>query len=67
MEIIRLMMALAQTLNLQTIAEGVETSVQIHELQKMGCDLAQGFIFSPPLSAEEAEFLICTPHQFPLV
>ncbi|WP_353152885.1 EAL domain-containing protein [Herminiimonas fonticola] len=65
-EIIRLMMALAQTLNLQTVAEGVETKAHIHELQKMGCDLGQGFIFSPPLSAEEAETLICSSHQFSL-
>ncbi len=65
-EIIRLMMALAQTLDLQTVAEGVETATHIHELQKMGCDLGQGFIFSPPLSSEEAETLICSSHQFPL-
>ncbi|MNR76223.1 Cyclic di-GMP phosphodiesterase Gmr [compost metagenome] len=66
-EIIRLMMALAQTLKLQTTAEGVETFEQIHELKKMGCNLGQGFLFSAPLTAEEAETLICTAHRYPLV
>lgn len=63
-EIIRLVMALAQTLNLQTIAEGVETPGHIRELKKLGCNLGQGFLFSPPLSAEEAETLICSSHRF---
>ena len=67
MEIMRLMMALAHTLNLQTTAEGVETFEQIHELKKMGCNLGQGFLFSAPLTAQEAEALICNSHRFPLV
>ncbi len=66
MEIIRLMMALAQTLNLQTVAEGVETVAHIDELKKMGCDLGQGFVFSPPLSTDQAETLIRKAHTFPL-
>ncbi len=64
MEIIRLMIALAQTLNLQTVAEGLETLAHIDELAKMGCNLGQGFIFSPPLSTEEAENLIGSTHTF---
>lgn len=65
-EIIRLMMALAQTLNLQTIAEGVETAAHIQELKKMGCNLGQGFLFSAPLTASEAETLIFSSHRFPV-
>ena len=65
-EIIHLVMALAQTLNLETVAEGVETPGHIRELQKMGCDLGQGFLFSRPLSAGEAETLICSAHKYPL-
>lgn len=65
-EIIRLMIALAQTLKLQTVAEGLETLAHIDELAKMGCDLGQGYIFSPPLSTEEAETLIRHPHTFAL-
>jgi diguanylate cyclase (GGDEF)-like protein len=57
-EIIRLILALAHTLNLETIAEGVETPEQITELKKLGCFVGQGFIFSPPVAAHIAEDLI---------
>ncbi|GGC02331.1 hypothetical protein GCM10007205_09490 [Oxalicibacterium flavum] len=66
MEIIRLMMALAKTLHLETVAEGVETMAQIEELQKMGCTLGQGYLFSPPLLTAEAEALIRSTHVFSL-
>jgi len=65
-EIIHLMMALAKTLNLETVAEGVETLLQIQELQKIGCSLGQGYLFSRPLSTEEAEAMIRNSHVFPL-
>src|SRR3546814_10515648 len=64
MEIMRLIMVLAQTLKLRTVAEGVETQQHIAELKRMGCDMGQGFIFSAPLPAEEAEKLIRTSHRF---
>ena len=57
-EIIRLILALAHTLNLETVAEGVETPEQIVELKKLGCFVGQGFIFSRPVTSEEAEGLI---------
>lgn len=66
MEIIRLIMVLAQALKLQTIAEGVETPAHIAELKKMGCNLGQGYLFSPPLSATEAEELVRTSQRFPV-
>ncbi|HEV7856926.1 MAG TPA: EAL domain-containing protein [Herminiimonas sp.] len=64
MEIIRLIMVLAQALNLQTIAEGVETPAHIYELKKMGCQIGQGYLFSTPLSAVEAEELIRSGRRF---
>jgi diguanylate cyclase (GGDEF)-like protein/PAS domain S-box-containing protein len=63
-EIIRLILALAQTLHLETVAEGVETAAHIVELRRLGCQLAQGYAFSPPVSAEEAERLLRTSHRF---
>ncbi len=57
-EIVRLILALAHTLNLETIAEGVETPEQIAELKKLGCFVGQGFIFSRPVTSDEAEELI---------
>ncbi|HJQ28097.1 MAG TPA: PAS domain S-box protein [Rubrobacter sp.] len=53
-EIVSGTLALARALNLKTIAEGVETPAQLERLKEMGCDLAQGNLFSEPLGAEEA-------------
>ncbi len=49
----RTIIALGRTLGLRTIAEGIESEPQRHQLQAMGCPLGQGFLFSPALSAEE--------------
>ena len=46
--------ALAHSLGLQVVAEGVETEPQLQQLQKLQCDLAQGFHFSEPVT--DAEF-----------
>ncbi|HET6521645.1 MAG TPA: EAL domain-containing protein, partial [Geminicoccaceae bacterium] len=42
---------LGHALGLRVIAEGVETPRQLGYLWRQGCDHAQGFYFSPPLSA----------------
>ncbi len=63
-EIVRLILALAQTLNLDTVAEGVETREDMLQLKKMGCYLAQGFAFSPPIPAQAASELLRTSQHF---
>ena len=63
-EIVRLILALAHTLNLETIAEGVESQEHIVELVKLGCTLGQGYIFSPPVTSAEADELIRTATHF---
>jgi diguanylate cyclase (GGDEF)-like protein/PAS domain S-box-containing protein len=45
--------ALARTLGLKVIAEGVEEKAHLKILMEMGCDQAQGYYFSPPLPAKE--------------
>ncbi|MBV2091255.1 MAG: EAL domain-containing protein, partial [Candidatus Thiodiazotropha sp. (ex Ctena orbiculata)] len=39
-------------MGLEVIAEGVETEDQLKQLQNMKCDLAQGFLFNKPITAE---------------
>lgn len=52
--IVEAIMALAKTLELYVIAEGVETRQQFHELRRLGCDYAQGFLWAPALTADNA-------------
>jgi EAL domain-containing protein (putative c-di-GMP-specific phosphodiesterase class I) len=49
---------LAHELGLEAIAEGVETLDQLHALDSLGCDLAQGFYWSKPRPAEEIEHVL---------
>jgi diguanylate cyclase len=44
---------LAHTLQLQVVAEGVETEEQYTFLRHYACDLMQGYLFSRPLPAAE--------------
>ena len=44
---------LAHSLDLRLVAEGVETGVVFTELRRLGCDQAQGYFMSRPVSAVE--------------
>lgn len=46
--IIKLITGMAKSLNMKTVAEGVETQEQLESLQALGCDLAQGYLFGKP-------------------
>jgi EAL domain-containing protein (putative c-di-GMP-specific phosphodiesterase class I) len=54
-EIVRLIIALARTLALDIVAEGVETQEQVAALAQLGCKIGQGFLFSPPIGVPQVE------------
>jgi diguanylate cyclase (GGDEF)-like protein/PAS domain S-box-containing protein len=48
-------MVLAQRLNLDVVAEGVETDAQLQQLQQLHCNYAQGYLFSRPIDAHAVQ------------
>lgn len=66
-EIVRLILALARTLNFEAIAEGVESSLQIEALTELGCTVGQGFFFSMPVPAAEIEALLQSGRSFSII
>lgn len=61
----RTMLALADGLDMTSIAEGVETEEELYELVRLGCQFAQGYLFSRPVSAHQllAQFASMTVSQ----
>jgi diguanylate cyclase (GGDEF)-like protein/PAS domain S-box-containing protein len=57
-EIVRTIIALAKSLGLDVVAEGVETEGQMSQLRNLGCQFGQGYFFSRPLSAEAVTALL---------
>lgn len=54
---------MAKNLGYKTIAEGVETSVQLDFLKERGCDEYQGYAFSRPIPSDELEENFLTQHH----
>jgi diguanylate cyclase (GGDEF)-like protein/PAS domain S-box-containing protein len=50
--------SLGQRLHMTMIAEGIETRVQYHRLRRMGCELGQGYLFSPAVPTDEAGAMV---------
>jgi EAL domain-containing protein (putative c-di-GMP-specific phosphodiesterase class I) len=56
--IISAILAMAHSLGISIVAEGVETESQLVFLESIGCDLAQGYYFSRPVSRESVISLL---------
>jgi EAL domain-containing protein (putative c-di-GMP-specific phosphodiesterase class I) len=68
--LIRTLVQLGQNLGLETLAEGVETIEQHRRLVELGCDSAQGFLYSKPVDPTSVPELLSThgvtPHADPV-
>lgn len=53
LDVMASLIALAHSLGLEVVAEGVETKEQVKQLSNIKCDYIQGFYFSKPIKAEE--------------
>lgn len=62
--IVKAIVTLAHMLNMDVIAEGIETNAQLDQLKLLQCEHGQGYFFSKPLSREEAEELIASSPQW---
>jgi EAL domain-containing protein (putative c-di-GMP-specific phosphodiesterase class I) len=56
--VVTAVIAVAHSLDLRVVAQGVETEAQVTLLRSLGCDEVQGFLWSPPVPAEECEPLL---------
>jgi diguanylate cyclase (GGDEF)-like protein len=56
--IIEIMLMIAKQLKLDIVAEGVETAEQVRFLQKLGCNIYQGYYFSKPLDIHAFNLLL---------
>jgi len=61
--IIRAVVAMAQSLEMTTTAEGVETAEEVTMIRNLGCNKIQGYYFGRPMSAEDALLLFRKQHQ----
>jgi diguanylate cyclase (GGDEF)-like protein/PAS domain S-box-containing protein len=64
LEIVKTIVALANNLHLQVVAEGVETARQFEIIQQLGCEYAQGYLFAKPAEVATIEKLLQTDPQF---
>lgn len=55
--IIRAVVAMADSLEMETTAEGVETETELDVIRTLGCGKIQGYLFGRPMSADEAQQL----------
>jgi diguanylate cyclase (GGDEF)-like protein len=65
--IVRAMIALAHSLGLEIVAEGVETTMQRDFLREEGCKIGQGYLFSLPLTGEDFGWMLQNRLTLPLL
>jgi EAL domain-containing protein (putative c-di-GMP-specific phosphodiesterase class I) len=62
-EIVRTVIMLAHNLNLEVVAEGVETKGQVDDLKELDCEMAQGYFFARPADSTVMSELLVNSHH----
>lgn len=62
-KVVEHVIALAKDLNMLTIAEGVETVIQVERLKKMKCDLIQGYVYYKPITIEKFNKIVFSDYE----
>ena len=57
-KLVKAIMSLAKSFDLSTVAEGIETPEQYNYMRELGCDVMQGYYYSPPVPLEEFASLV---------
>jgi EAL domain-containing protein (putative c-di-GMP-specific phosphodiesterase class I) len=63
-EVVRAIITIAHNLNMNVIAEGVETAEQLTRLRALDCHYGQGYLFSGPLEASAVRDLMASKPQW---
>jgi diguanylate cyclase (GGDEF)-like protein len=63
-ELVKAIIALADQLNMQVVAEGVETAYQLQLLRNLNCEFGQGYFFAKPLESQLVENLLSQHQQW---
>ncbi|MEM8642906.1 MAG: EAL domain-containing protein [Cyanobacteria bacterium P01_G01_bin.54] len=61
-QVVSTIITLSNQLGLTVVAEGIETSLQLQQLQQLGCQSGQGYLFSKPLAPHQIEAYLLTDH-----
>ncbi|MBK9155348.1 MAG: PAS domain S-box protein [Chloracidobacterium sp.] len=56
--IVKTILMLGENLGIEVVAEGIETEQQLRSLRELGCRFGQGYLFSRPVSADDAEVIL---------
>ncbi|MGB3788629.1 MAG: EAL domain-containing protein [Phormidesmis sp.] len=59
--IVPLIVSMAETMNMEVVVEGIEDTTQLRQLQKLGCQYAQGYLFQRAVTADKVAALLTTP------
>jgi diguanylate cyclase (GGDEF)-like protein len=63
-QIVKALINIAHSMNMNVVAEGVEEQNQYHLLTRYSCDEIQGYLFSKPVSVNEMTAMLTTPPSF---